>query len=79
MGFDSVEFIVKGDCESILVEMVVLLDILCKDKRGGRPDNLGGTGVAPCKCALRSAAFTWCSRDGLEQSLPEWPSKPSSI
>jgi hypothetical protein len=65
MGFDNAEFITKGDCKSILVEIVVLLDILCKDKRGGRPDILGGTGVAPCKCALRSEAFAWCSRDDL--------------
>ena len=32
-------------------------DMLCNDNRGGRPLSLGGTGVAPCMCALRSEEF----------------------
>lgn len=54
VGFNKSEFLRNGESESIFADVVVRLEILCKDKRGGRPLNLGGTGVAPCICAFRS-------------------------
>ncbi len=43
-----------------------ILLVLCKDKRGGRPLSFGGTGVAPCICALKSEAFEWYSDESLD-------------
>ena len=57
VGFGTAVFVTNGETDSMVTDAVVLLDVLCSDKRGGRPLSLGGTGVAPSICAFRSAEF----------------------
>jgi hypothetical protein len=42
----------KGEAATIPFDAVLLT--LCIDRRGGRPWNLLGTGVLPCKCDIKS-------------------------
>ena len=54
-----------GKGEAITIPFDAVLLTLCNDRRGGRPWNLLGTGVLPCKCDIKSEELAWCSMDSL--------------